>query len=270
MRQCVVNKLVIGGNAPVRLMGVINCSPESFYSDSYIPADTVRVKAVEMMEQGADFIDIGARSTAPNVQAISVSEEALRMEAALAQMDGSGIPVSVDTMHPGVLEVCLRHDIHAVNDISGLSSPAYARLVADSGLPAFLMASNYQPGDAVGLARTIETLGTVVGRCESYGIQEYVLDPGIGLWTALRSPEHDWELCRNFEQFLAFGRPLLAAVSRKSFIGNLINREPVDRLAGSLAVTVMLLQKGACVVRAHDIPQTSDAIRVFQHMEGRQ
>ena len=144
-----------------------------------------------------------------------------------------------------MLEVCLRHDIHAVNDISGLSSPVYARLVADAGLPAFLMASNYQPGDAVGLTRTIAAIGTVVERCESFGIKEYVLDPGIGLWTALRSPENDWELCQNFEKFSVFDRPLLAAVSRKSFIGNLLNREPVDRLAGSLAVTLMLLQKGA-------------------------
>jgi dihydropteroate synthase len=270
MRHCKIDELIIGGDAPIRLMGVINCSPESFYSGSYIPVDTVLAKAVEMIEQGADFVDIGARSTAPNVQPISMTEEASRMEAALTQMDGSGIPVSVDTMYPGVLEVCLRHDIHAVNDISGLTSPAYAKLVADSGLPAFLMASNHQPGDAVGLARTIETIGTVIGRCESNGIKEYVLDPGIGLWTALRSPENDWELCRNFERFSAFGHPVLAAVSRKSFIGNLINREPVDRLAGSLAVTVMLLQKGASVVRAHDVPQTSDVIRVFQRMAGGQ
>jgi len=270
MQHCRVNKLVIGGDAPIRLMGVINCSPESFYSDSYVPTDAVHAKAVEMMEQGADLVDIGARSTAPNTQAISGSEEASRMEAALAQMDRSGIPVSVDTLHPGVLEVCLRHDIHAVNDISGLSSPEYARLVADSGLPAFVMASDYQPGDAVGLVKTIAALGTVVCRCESYGIKDYVLDPGIGLWTAMRSPENDWELCQNFERFLAFGRPLLAAVSRKSFIGNLINREPVDRLAGSLAVTIMLLQKGASVVRTHDVPQTADVIRVYQRMAGRQ
>ena len=270
MRHCLVNKLVIGGEAPIRLMGVINCSPESFYSDSYVPTEAVHAKASELMDQGADLVDIGARSTAPNVQAISGAEEASRMETALAQMDGSGIPVSVDTLHPGVLKVCLRHDIHAVNDISGLSSPAYARLVADSGLPAFLMASNSQPGDAVGLARTIAALGTVVERCESYGIKEYVLDPGIGLWTALRSPENDWELCQNFEKFSVFGRPLLAAVSRKSFIGSLINREPVDRLAGSLAVSLMLLQKGAHVVRAHDVPQTLDVIRVYQRMEGPQ
>jgi len=266
MRHCVVNNIVIGGDSPVRLMGVINCSPESFYSDSYVPTDAVHKKAVEMVEQGADFIDIGTRSTAPNAQGISGNEEASRMDAALSQLDGSGITVSVDTPHPGVLEVCLRHDIHAVNDISGLSSPRYIKMVADAGLPAFVMASGYQPGNAVGLDATIAMMGTVVTRCESAGIREYVLDPGIGLWTAMRSVENDWELCQNFERFLQFDHPLLAAVSRKSFIGNLLNREPVDRLAGSLAVTLMLLEKGASVVRTHDVAQTADVIKVCQRM----
>ncbi len=146
MQQCVVNKLVIGGDAPIRLMGVINCSPESFYANSYIPIDFVHKTAVDMIEKGADLIDIGARSTAPNVQPVSGATEASRIDEALRELDGSGITVSVDTMTPGVLEVCLEHDIHAVNDISGLSSPRYAQRLAASGLPAFLMASNNPAG----------------------------------------------------------------------------------------------------------------------------
>jgi dihydropteroate synthase len=110
------------------------------------------------------------------------------------------------------------------------------------------------------------TLQTVVRRCESAGIHNYVLDPGVGFWTPLRSPENDWELCRNYERFSEFGRPVLAAISRKSFIGTLVHREPADRLAGSLAVTMALLQKGASVVRTHDVPQTRDLISVFERM----
>ena len=176
MQPCVVNKIVIGGDAPVRLMGVINCSPESFYADSYIPTDFVHKTAVRMVEQGADLIDIGARSTAPNTQAVSGSTEAERIDAALRELDGSGITVSVDTINPWVLDVCLNHEIHAVNDISGLISPSYAQRVARSGLPAFLMASNNQPGDAVGLKATLEALTGVVQRCENAGIKDYVLD----------------------------------------------------------------------------------------------
>jgi len=266
MPHCVVNKLVIGNDAPVRLMGVINCSPESFYANSYIPTDFVHKTAVDMIEQGADMIDIGARSTAPNTQAISGTTEASRIDAALKELDGSGITVSVDTMNPWVLDVCLKHEIHAVNDISGLISPVYAQRLASSGLPAFLMASNEQPGDAVGLDATLKALTKVTERCETSGIKNYVLDPGIGIWTPFRSVDDDWTLCRHFSEFGKFGRPVLAAISRKTFIGDLLNRFPEDRLAGSLAVTLMLLKLGASVVRTHDVAQTLDVIRVYERM----
>ena len=266
MRACIINKLRIGKDSPVRLMGVINCSPESFYANSYIPTEFVYNTAVAMVEQGADLIDIGARSTAPNTQAISGSTEAERIDAALKELDGSGITVSVDTMNPGVLEVCLKHEIHAINDISGLSSPVYAKLLARSGLPAFLMASNEQPGDAIGPEATLTTLAQVIQRCENAGINDYVLDPGIGIWTPFRSVEDDWMLCQHFSEFTQFGRPVLAAISRKTFIGDLLNRAPEDRLAGSLAVTLMLLKKGASVVRTHDVAPTLDVIRVFERL----
>jgi dihydropteroate synthase len=267
MQPCVVNNLVIGGDAPVRLMGVINCSPESFYANSYIPIEFVHKTAVDMIEQGADLIDIGTRSTAPNVQQISGSAEASRIDEALKELDGSGITVSVDTMNPHVLDVCLNHEIHAVNDISGLSSPAFAQRLAASGLPAFLMASRDQPGDAVGLDETLAAISKVRERCERSGIREYVLDPGIGIWTPLRSVEDDWSLCRHFSDFMRYDRPLLAAISRKTFIGDLLNRGPDDRLAGTLAVTMLLLQKGASVVRTHDVAETRDVIRVYERME---
>jgi len=266
MQQCRVNKLIIGGNEPPRVMGVINCSPESFYANSYIPTELVHKTAVEMIEQGADLIDIGARSTAPNTQAICGSTELSRIDAALKELDGSGITVSVDTLNPWVLDACLRHEIHAINDISGLTSETYTRKVAESKLPAFLMASHTQPGDAVGLAATTGALAKIVERCKAAGIAEYVLDPGIGIWTPFRSVEDDWTLCRHFADFLQFNRPLLAAISRKTFIGDLLNRFPEDRLAGSLAVTLMLLERGASVVRTHDVRETVDTIRTYQRM----
>ena len=158
MRPCMVNKLTIGGDAPPRVMGVINCSPESFYHDSFIPTNEIHEKAVGMIEAGADILDVGARSTAPNAQAISGSEEASRIDAALRELDGTGFTISVDTMNPWVLDTCLKHEIHAVNDIAGFSSGAYVKRVADAGLPAFVMATDYTPGDAVGPDATEKTL----------------------------------------------------------------------------------------------------------------
>jgi dihydropteroate synthase len=266
MRSCVVNRLTIGGDAPPRVMGVINCSPESFYHDSFIPTNEIHKKAVEMIEAGADMLDVGARSTAPNAQAISGAEEGNRIDAALKELDGTGFTISVDTMNPWVLDVCLKHEIHAVNDIAGFASPAYVQRVAQAGLPAFVMATGYTPGDAAGVEATEKTLTAVMARCEAAGIDNYVLDPGIGIWTPFRSYDENWELCRHFDVFSRFGRPLLAAISRKSFIGNLVNREPEERLAGSLAVTIFLLQKGASIVRTHDVRETVDAIRVYNRM----
>ena len=266
MRPCTVNGISVGGDAPVRLMGVINCSPESFYTDSFVQNDSVHTRAVEMVEAGASIIDIGARSTAPNTQQISGRTEAERIDAALAEMDGSGITVSVDTMSPGVLEVCLKHEIHMINDIAGLSSDRYAGIAAASGLPVIAMASVSQPGDAAGFGATEKALATVVLRCEQYGIDHYILDPGIGMWTPFRSVDDDWDLCRNFKKFSSFGRPLLAAISRKTFLGMLLDRLPEDRLAGSLAVTLWLLQEGASLVRTHDVAATADVVKVYERL----
>jgi dihydropteroate synthase len=128
------------------------------------------------------------------------------------------------------------------------------------------MATDYTPGDAVGVAATHKAMATVMERCSRAGIDNYVLDPGIGLWTPFRSVDDDWELSRHFDEFLRYDRPLLAAVSRKSFIGNLLDRPPEERLYGSLAVTMTLLQKGAALVRTHDVKATADTIRVFERL----
>ena len=266
MRPCVVNGIPVGGDAPVRIMGVINVSHESFYSDSFVTVESVHKTATEMVEAGASVIDIGARSTAPNTQQISGKTEAERIDAALAELDGSGITVSVDTMHPGVLSVCLQHEVHMINDIAGLANDAYARSAAASKLPVIAMASISRPGDAVGVAATGNALSTIVERCARYGIDNYTLDPGVGMWTPFRSVDDDWELCRNFDSFLAHGRPLLAAISRKTFLGLFLDRQPEDRLAGSLAATFWLLHKGASMIRTHDVAATADVVRVYERL----
>ena len=265
-QHCIVDRLRIGGGAPVRLMGVINCSPESFYRGSYTPTGRIYDRALAMQEAGADMIDLGARSTAPGSAPITVAEEAERVDAALSELDGTGITLSVDTRYPEVLEVCLRHDVHAVNDISGLADERYARAVADSGLPVFVMASFREPGDAAGLTETLAALEAVVTRCARLEIDEYVLDPAVGRWIPERTNEDDWELCRNFEAFLTFGRPVLAAISRKTFIGDLLGKEPEERLAGTLALTMDLVRQGAAVVRSHDVAETADLLRVYEKM----
>jgi dihydropteroate synthase len=267
MQRCRINGRAIGDGAPVCLMGVINCSPESFYPGSYVPAGRVHEEACRMVDEGAEIIDIGARSTAPRAPPLSKTDEGKRMEAALRELDGSGITVSIDTMQPCVLAICLDHDIHAVNDISGLADPEFSGLLGASGMPAFLMASKQVPGDATSLEETFSHLSCVVSRCEEAGIMNYVLDPGIGLWTPARSTALDWELSRHFGEFARFNRPLLVAVSRKTYLGEITGNPPEQRLAASLALTIMLLLQGADVVRTHDVAATRDVIRVYEEMD---
>ena len=270
MQQCRINGVEIGRPAPVRVMGVINCSPESFFRGSQVKTCDVLESARAMVSQGADIIDIGARSTSPMAPPISPDVEAGRIELALQELEGSGITVSVDTTRPEVLRRCLRYDIHAVNDIGGLSDPDYARVVADSGLPAVLMASMKAPGDPTTIEATFRALDGVVERCQSSGIEDYVLDPAIGLWSPERTVALDWELCRNFRKFSQFERPLLAAVSRKTFIGKLLGQQnPDDRLIGSIVVTMHLIHAGADMVRCHDVRETKDAVRVYEELERR-
>ena len=269
MQACEINGISFGEGLPVRLMGVINCSPESFYRGSFVRPEETRERALAMVTDGADLVDVGARATGPGSPPVSIGIERERMVGALSALEGTGITVSVDTIHPEVLEACLRFDIHAVNDISGLSNPRFAKLARESGLPAVLMASRSIPGDAVGFPATMETLRLVVERCGEYGIREFILDPGIGRWVPERSGRDDWDLVRRFGEFLALGRPLLAAVSRKTFIGELLGRGPDERLPGSLAVALLLTMKGASVVRTHDVRETRDVLRVITEVQGR-
>ncbi|MHC1625730.1 MAG: dihydropteroate synthase [Methanoculleaceae archaeon] len=262
MYTCHIGPVRIGAGAPVEVMGVINCSPESFYSGSYVPPSRVADRAREMVAEGAAIIDVGARSTAPGSPAIPVEEELRRMEVALSGLDGTGIPVSVDTPSPQVLEAALAHDVAVINDIGGLVDDRYARIAADSGLPVIAMATFRKPGDPLGFTATLDALRAIIGRCERYGIDEYVLDPGIGRWIPDRTPAMDWEICQRFDELLVFERPLLAVISRKSFIGDLLGRKADERLAGSLALTALLVDRGASLIRTHDVAWTCDAVKV--------
>ena len=265
MRTFHVKGIHIGRPCPV-LMGVLNISPESFYPGSFVPISAMHETAGQMITDGADILDIGARSTAPGSPPISVSEETTRIKESLSELKGEDYVISIDTMHPEVLNAALHFDISLANDISGLQNPDLAQLISDAGLPAVLMASGKSPGDARSLQDTHAAIRSVLTRAQDLGIEEIILDPGIGKWIPERTAEDDWELCRHFHELSVYDLPLLAAVSRKSFIGELTGKPPTGRLAGTLAVTTRLLENGASVIRAHDIPETRDVIKSVMHL----
>lgn len=260
-----IQNIRIGDGHP-KILGVLNISPESFFTDSFTPIRLVLHRVEQMRRDGADIIDLGARSTALSAPALSVAEEKNRVVTALRELEDADIPFSLDTMYPEVLEAALHYNISAVNDISGLLNPGFARLAADSGLPVISMASEKLPGDALSFAETKEACAAVLERAAAYEIDNLILDPGIGRWTAERTGEADWELCRGFAQLKSFGRPLLAAVSRKAFIGEALGREPQDRLSGTLAVEYALCEAGADLLRVHDVAAARDVIAVFEKL----
>jgi len=256
----------VGGNNPPRIMGVLNISPESFFSDSFVQYNQVRSHVEEMIHDGADIIDVGARSTALNSPQISTTEERNRVITALKELEGTSVPLSLDTCHTEVLNAALHYDISLVNDISGLSNKEYAKVVADSGLPVIAMAADKIPGDPTNIISTHQAMKQILGRAESYGIDKVILDPGIGKWIEERSSDADWELCQRFKELEQYQQPILAAVSRKLFIGEEIQKPAEDRLYGSLAVLYHLMENGADLLRVHDVEPTKDFVTVYTRL----
>lgn len=250
------------------IMGVINLSSESFYEGSYYPPSRISDTIERMMEQGADIVDVGARSTAPNASPITVREELGRMEEAMSTLDGDeGVLISVDTQYAKVAERALSLGAHIVNDVSGLTrDPALARVVNDYECPIVLMASCVRRGDGLGLAHSLECARRTLERAERLGVdsESIILDPAIGRWTPQRCVPHDLELLDGLEQFKQMGFPLVIGVSRKSFIGEVLGVPPEERLYGSLGATAIAVYKGADIIRTHDVVETLHAVRVVE------
>lgn len=259
--------LKVGDSQPVRVMGVINLSRESFYKDSVISSDAVLDAALKMINGGADFIDVGARSTWHLAQKISKEEERSRLIPALKQLQDIKVPISVDTMFSDIAEEALKFGAGIINDVSGFTSDSSMVEVAkEHDCPVILMASNKIPGDAVGMDAVLDSLERIISNAESSGINpgNIIIDPAIGRWTPEKLPLFDYETIDNLVRLRIFGKPILAAVSRKSFIGETLNKPPEERLFGSLAATAIAVYNGAHIIRTHDVAPTVDAVRVAE------
>jgi len=261
----------VGGDAPVRIMAVLNVSPESFYAGSVaIDPGLLRERACQFVEAGADFIDIGARSTAPYLATeITEDEERRRMAAAVAAVAAAvSVPISADSMRATVVQAALDAGASIVNDVNGLRAEGIGAVAASAG-GVVVMASPSSPNTQA--KRPIDVveadLRAAIGRAVDSGVAEdrIVADPGIGFYTRTAWPADQFNgaVLRDLRQLLVLGRPLLVGVSRKSFIGKLTGRKnPDQRLAGSLAAAAIAVWNGAAIVRTHDVAATRDAVRV--------
>lgn len=269
--------VVVGGGAPVVVMGVINVSPESFHSGSVYRETGALVDAARaMVDAGAALIDVGARSTAPYLATeISEEDEARRLARAVdALVAKLSVPVSVDTCRPGPARAALESGARIVNDVHGLRDQALARLAAEHEAGIVAMAFP-ESTDAViddgSVAGTKTLLAACLERARRAGIpdERVVLDPGIGFFRrgSVSWEQRDADVLAGLRALSGLGRPLAVGVSRKSFIGAITGRTATaDRLAGSLAATALAVVNGAALIRTHDVAETVDAVRVAERI----
>ena len=260
----------VGDGFPVRIVGAINVSPESFYSGSVAHSRRALQRLAQtMVEDGADLLDIGAMSTAPYVKgAIAETEERRRMTAAVrAVRQVVAVPISVDTQRSSVAAAALEAGAAVINDVSGLSYDSGMARVARQAAGVILMAFEKGASREAPVRMVASLLRGCLRRARSGGIdrRRIVLDPGIGFFRHAAVPwyEFDCLLLSQLSRLRQLRQPLLVGVSRKSFIGKLSSRiHPAERLAGSLAATAIAVHNGAALIRTHDVGATRDAVRV--------
>lgn len=267
--------IAIGGPNPVRIMGVINLSPESFYKKSVVLDKDKLQDRVRLIErQGADIIDIGGASTAPRelygTTTINEDEELSRVASAMDIVpEITDLPISIDTTSAVVAERALEMGASAVNDVSGLRQDAkMAELVADRHVPVVIMA--ICPGGCSSVEDSIRELAASIEIAEEAGIhrEDIILDPGIGFG---KPAEVDFQILRELHKYMVFERPLLVGVSRKAFIGSLLEEpNPEDRLTGTVAATTIAVVNGADIVRAHDVVEAVVATRIGEALRSSQ
>lgn len=263
----------VGDSQPVRLMGVINLSRESFYQGSVAGPHEALSLARSMKEEGADIIDLGAVSTAPGSPAISEAVERERLIPVLKDiLENLDIAVSVDTQRAEIASDALSCGAHCINDVSGLSDPKMAACVAEHDGSLVIMASRERAGDLLHLNQIIPMLGKRAMEAVQAGVcpSRISVDPGIGKWIPEKTPDCDLAILDGMSRLRVLRRPVVAAVSRKSFIGGCLNEpDPFKRLAGTLAATAIAVYLGAHVVRTHDISASRDTVVLSKAIRGR-
>jgi dihydropteroate synthase len=260
------------GAGPV-VMGVLNVTPDSF-SDGGRFADASRGldHARRMVEEGAAIVDVGGESSRPGAEAVSEAEELGRVLPVVERIAQAGLPclISVDTYKAGVARQALAAGAHIVNDITALrSDPGMAEAVAEHGAGVVLMHMQGTPGTMQARPAYVEVVGDVkaflderAAFCVSAGLARDTLavDPGIGFG---KTVEHNLALLAGLPRLAEAGFPVVVGASRKSFIGHLLGRGVDDRQAGSLGAAAYAWLRGAHVIRAHDVKESCDVLRML-------
>lgn len=264
------------------IMGVINTTPDSFsdggtlYRNQRLDLDAALARARSMVDEGAAILDIGGESTRPGAAPVSLQQEMDRVlplvERISAELD---VVVSVDTSSPGLMSAAAAAGAGMINDVRALQRAGAMQAAAASGLPICLMHMQGEPGDMQQsphyghvVDEVVDFLAARVAACESEGIERsrLLVDPGFGFG---KTVDHNLRLLAQLANFSALGLPILVGLSRKSMIGKLLGRAVHERLPASIALALLAAERGAAIIRTHDVAPTLDAIRIWQAMEQR-
>jgi dihydropteroate synthase len=261
----------LAGSNSTAIMGIINLSPDSFYSRS-IPLSISDIfnLAKKMIQEGVHILDVGAETTRPGSKGISVKLELERLLPVLTKLTKEfDIPISVDTYKPEVASVVLQEGVSVINDISGLGAgykmanvisrhKAGVVLMHMKGTPETMQKKPYYKDVC---AEVLSFLSSRIILAEEAGIdfESIAIDPGIGFGKTLT---HNVDLITKLDQLKVLGKQILLGVSRKSFIGDILNLEPAERLEGSIAAGIVGVINGANILRVHDVGSTIRAVRV--------
>lgn len=256
----------------IELMGVLNANDDSFFSSSRFDAKNAREKIEKMIEEGADIIDIGAVSSRPNSVHVSAEEELSRVrdicDIIKKKKLYEQVKFSLDSYEPSVISYALESGFSIINDITGLANDAVCKLCAEYNAQAVIMHMQGTPQtmqEAPHYEHILSDVGSFfeqrIEKAESFGVKEIVLDVGVGFGKTL---EHNLTLLKHLEHFLVYEKPLLVGASRKSMINAISPASVHERLAGTLAIHLEALRNGASILRAHDVAEHHQAIKVYQ------
>jgi dihydropteroate synthase len=251
-------------------MGVLNLGPESFYKGSVVNTEKLaEERAVQMVEEGAEYLDLGAVSTAPGTGDISESNELARLLPILKTvLDAVDVPISIDTFRSTVADKALNVGAHIINDVSGfLLDENMVGVLRDHDAPSIIMATKTRIGDPLTMPEIIDALNTSIKLSEdqNYDSEKIIIDPAIGRWVPEKTLQFNLDIIKKLKDLEQLKRPILVGISRKSFVHEILNRpDPKDRLAGTLSATAVSVINGAHIVRTHDVAITSDVVRVAE------
>lgn len=260
-----------------KVMGILNVTPDSFSDGGkFHHIDAALTHAQQMIEQGADIIDIGGESTRPGAQPVMLEEELQRVISVIQALSGCGAVLSVDTYKPEVMRAAIEAGVHMVNDVFALQQPGALQAVQDSQVAICLMhmqgtpqTMQVQPSyqNVLAEVQAFLTQRVEVVRQIGVGDDRIVLDPGFGFG---KKTAHNLTLLKHLAELHIANLPILAGLSRKSVLGQIVGQDADQRVFASVAASVLAVSHGANIVRVHDVKATVEALKVttavMQHL----